>query len=379
MKHIVYISGTRADFGIMSGLLRKLDKTKEFKVTVIATGMHMMRKFGYSIKDVKRSGLDIEVIDSVFKRDDKSSILMFLSDFIRKLTKKLAKLKPDFIFVIGDRVEALGGAIAGSYLSIPVAHFHGGEVTSTVDEIARHAITKLSHMHFCATKKSAGRVKKMGENNLRIKVVGAPSIDNIREMGKISRKELYKKFGLKSGKPLVLALQHPVTLDEKNSYNQMLNTLEAISELNCQCIVVYPNADPGNNGIIKAINKSSLNSKLRIRKNLSYSEFTSLMKYASVMVGNSSSAIIEAPYFKLPVVNIGSRQNGRERACNVIDCNYNKNDIKKSIKLALSSKFKKKIRNLKNPYSSGDTFKKVLIYLKDVKIDKKLLQKSITY
>ena len=133
MKHIIYISGTRADFGIMAGLLKKLDNTKYFKVTVIATGMHMMWKFGHSIKEVKKSGLNVLPIDSVFKKDDKVSMLIFLSEFIKKLAKKLSELKPEFIFVTGDRIETLGAAIVGSYLSVPVAHFHGGEVTSTIN------------------------------------------------------------------------------------------------------------------------------------------------------------------------------------------------------------------------------------------------------
>ncbi|MBI2658426.1 UDP-N-acetylglucosamine 2-epimerase (hydrolyzing) [Candidatus Woesearchaeota archaeon] len=379
MKKIVYISGTRADFGIMSGLLKKLDKAKGFKITVIATGMHMMEKFGHSIDEVKKSGLGTVEINSVFEKDNKASMLFFLGNFIEKLTKKLSEIKPDFIFVIGDRIEALGGAIAGSYLSIPVAHFHGGEVTSTVDEAARHAITKLSHLHFCATEKSAERIKKMGEDSFRIRVVGSPSVSNIREMKKISKRELYKKFELSNEKPLVLVLQHPVTLEENSSYSQILNTLKAVAEIDAQCLVVYPNADPGNSGIIKAIGEFASNPGFRIRKNLDYVEFIGIMGFADVIVGNSSSAIIEAPYFRLPAVNIGSRQKGRERAGNVIDCGYQKEDIKKSIKLALSKGFQKRIKSLKNPFGSGDTFQKVLECLKSIKIDEKLLQKRISY
>lgn len=379
MKKIAYISGTRADFGIMSGLLKKLDRTKEFKVTVIATGMHLMKKFGCSLDEVRKSGLDVAAVDSVFKDDSKASMLLFLGRFIEKLSKELGRLKPDFIFVIGDRVEALGGAIAGSYLSIPVVHFHGGEVTSTIDEVARHAITKLSHLHFCATEKSAERIKKMGEDSFRVRVVGSPSISNIREIKKIPKEKLCKKFGLSCEKPLVLLLQHPVTLEEKNSHRQMLSTLEAIAEMNVQCLVVYPNADPGNNGIIKAISEFSSSPNFRIRKNIDYAEFISMMGFADAIVGNSSSALIEAPYFRLPAVNIGSRQKGRERAGNVIDCGYQKEDIKKSIKRALSQDFKNKVKSLKNPFGRGGTFQNVLSFLKNIKIDEKLLQKRISY
>jgi len=378
MKKIVYVTGTRAEYGIVSNLLKKLDKSRYFNVEIAVTGMHLMKKFGYSANEIKKDRLNMIKIYSVFKNNKKSSMLLFFGGFIEKLTKKIEKLKPDFIFVVGDRVEALGGAIVGSYLSIPVVHFHGGEVTSTIDEVARHAITKLSHIHFCATKNSEKRIVKMGEDRFRVKVVGAPSLDNIKNTKIIPKKRLFRKYGFNYNSKLVLVLQHPVTL-EKNSNKNMLNILESVKELGHQALVVYPNADPGSHGIIKAIEKFRSNQKFIIKKNLPYEEFVSFMNCADVMVGNSSSGIIEAPYFKLPVVNVGPRQNGRERSNNVIDCSYNKNEIKKCVKYAFSSNFKKKIRNLKNPYGSGNTYNKVLAYLKNIKTDKRLLQKAITY
>ncbi len=379
MKHIVYISGTRADFGVMAGLLKKLDRAKGFKVAVIATGMHMMEKFGYSIKEVKKSGLHIISINSVFRKDDKPSVLVFLSDFIEELTKKINKLKPDFILIVGDRIESLAGAIVGAYLSIPVVHFHGGEISSTIDEIARHAITKLSHIHLCATEKSAERIIRLGEEPFRVRVVGSPSLYHISKIKKIPKKHLFETFGFDISKPLVLVVQHPVTLEESKSYSQMHNTLKALEELGCQSLIIYPNSDPGSSKIIDAINKFRDSSNFVIRKNISYNVFISLMSHAGIMVGNSSSGIIEAPYFKLPVVNIGTRQNGREKAKNVIDCNYDKGQIKKSIEHALSKEFKNKISKIKNPYDAGNTLKNVLNVLNSVQVNDKLLQKTLTY
>lgn len=379
MKKIVYITGTRADYGIMSDLLKKLNQTRNFNVKIIATGMHLMKKFGSSINEIKKDDLEVIKINSIFRGDKASSMLYFLSDFIEKLTKELERLKPDFIFVLGDRIEMLGAAIVGSYLATPVVHFHGGEVSSTIDETARHAITKLSHLHFCATEKSAERIIRMGEEKFRVKVVGAPSLNNISRIKKISKKEMFRKFGLDVDKPLVLVLQHPVTLQESKSYSQMHNILIAVEELGHQALVIYPNSDPGSSKIIECINKFRFRKNLVIRKNISRDLFISLMSHANVLVGNSSSGIIEAPQFKLPVVNIGARQNGRERAKNAIDCIDNKNLIKKSIEYALSSAFKNKIKNIKNPYNKGNTFESVFKTLKKIKINEKLLQKNLAY
>ena len=379
MKKIVYISGTRADYGIMSNLLKKADKSPDFEVRVIATGMHLMKKFGSSIDEIKKDRLDTIIVNCTFEKDDAVSMLRFLGKFIDRITIQLTGLQPDFLFVLGDRIEALGGAIVGSYLSIPVVHFHGGEISSNFDDMTRHAISKLSHLHLCATEKSAERIIRMGENPLRVKVVGSLSLENIKSMKMVSKYDLCKMLELKADEPIILILQHPVTLEENSSYLQMVNTLEAARQLGCQAVVLYPNSDPGNSGIIKAINKYKSNKRFKIEKNLNYMLFVSLMNCADAMAGNSSSGIIEAPYFRLPVVNIGSRQSGRERSGNVIDSTYDLGEIKKNISYALSKRFKNKVRNIRNPYDKGNSSGIVLDILKNIKVDKKFLQKTLAY
>lgn len=379
MRNILYITGTRADYGIIGNLLKKADKNPEFQVKIIVTGMHVMKKFGMSMNEIKKDNLDLIKIDCRFDKDDASSMLFFLAKFTEKLTREIIRLKPDFLLVLGDRVEALCGAIVGSYLSVPVVHFHGGELSSNIDDSVRHAITKLSHLHLCATEKSAERIIKMGEYPYRVRVIGSLSLENIRSMKLIPKSQLCKMLELKSNEPIVLVLQHPVTLEEKESYIQMFNTLEAIKQLDYQAVIVHPNSDPGHNGIIKAINIYKSHKRFKIRVNLDYQSFVSLMSIVDIMVGNSSSGIIEAPYFKLPVVNIGSRQNGRERAGNVIDSTYNIRDIKKSILHCLSKRFKNKIKYIRNPYDKGDSSEIVLNMLNTIRIDKKLLQKTLSY
>jgi len=380
MKKILYISGTRADYGLFREVLFQIKKTPNLKVEIIATGMHLMSEFGKTINEIKEDGFKIHKIDATFQSDSRESMLRFISRLILKLTKKIRHIKPDIIFIQGDRIEMLAGAIVGIYLGIPVIHSHGGEVTSTVDEIARHAITKLSHIHLVSTLKSAERIIKMGEDPSRIFVVGAPGLDVILNKKLISKETVMKKYKLDLSEPFLLVIQHPVTEEVKESAKQMRETMEALKELKYQSVVVYPSADPGGRKMIEVIEKYRNYPFIQIYQNIPHGEYLNLMKLASVIVGNSSSGIIEAPSFHLPAVNIGRRQEGRERTINVIDVDYNKEQIKKAIKKAIfDKKFREKVKKCKNPYGDGKTGKRIVKILNKIKIDKKLLQKKIAY
>ncbi|HEC92817.1 MAG TPA: UDP-N-acetylglucosamine 2-epimerase (hydrolyzing), partial [Candidatus Atribacteria bacterium] len=250
----------------------------------------------------------------------------------------------------------------------------------TVDEFARHAITKLVHIHFAATKESANRIIKMGEDPSNVFVVGAPGLDIILNEDLIEPVELSEKYNLDLSKPILLVIQHPVTTEVENAPYQIRETLEAIMELKYQTLVIYPNADAGGRKMIEVIKKYEKYPFIKTFKSIPHKEYLSLMKIASVMIGNSSSGIIEAPSFRLPVVNIGTRQGGRERAENVIDVGYDKDQIESAIKKALYDRdFREKLKNSKNPYGDGKTGVRVAEILSKIKIDKKLLQKKITY
>jgi GDP/UDP-N,N'-diacetylbacillosamine 2-epimerase (hydrolysing) len=376
-RKIVYISGTRADYGLMQAVLKKINNHQAFDLEIIITGMHLMKEFGNTYKEIIKDGFTTHKINSIYKKDDKESMAIFIADFIKKLTKKLKRIKPDFILLLGDRGEMLGGAIVGSYLSIPNVHLHGGEVTSTVDEIARHAITKLSHVHLVSNKRSAKRIKEMGENPEYIHVVGAPGLDAILGEALPSKDFLVKKYNIDNSKPLVMVLQHPVTLEVDKAKEQIRKTLDVLNELKYQTILIYPNADAGGRKMIEEIKKYEKKDFLQTYKNIPRKEYLGLLKICDVLVGNSSSGIIEAASFNLPVVNIGSRQYGRERAENVIDVAYNKKEIKRAIDKSISNKkFKEKIKNIKNPYGDGKTGERVVDILENIKINKKLLQKT---
>jgi len=377
-RKILYISGSRAEYGLMRSVLREIKKHPALELEIIVTGMHLMREFGLTVKDIEKDGYKFHRVYAVYERDDKKSMADFIGKFISLLTEKITEIDPDIILLVGDRGEMLAGAIVGAYLTIPVAHIHGGEVTSTVDEIARHAITKLSHIHFVATPLSARRVIQMGENPSNVFIVGAPSIDNILSGEFTQPRDIAKNYDLDLSRPIIIVVQHPVTTEIEDAERQMRETMEAISDIGEQTIVIYPNADAGGRRMIKVIERYRDKNFIRIYKSVPYMDFLGLMNVADVLVGNSSSGIIEAPSFGLPVVNIGKRQEGRERAENIIDVNHDRKEIKKAIEKALyDESFKRLIRSSrsKNPHGDGKAGVRIARILSEIDLSTNLLQK----
>jgi len=380
MRKILYISGTRADYGLMREVLFSFKKNPKLKIEVVATGVHLMPEFGETLNEIKKDGFKIHKINAIYEEDNKESMANFIGKFIQLLTGKIKQIKPDIILLLGDRGEMLAGAIVGTYLTIPVAHIGGGEISSTVDEITRHAITKLSHIHFSTTKKNAKRIIKMGEDPWRVFVVGAPGLNGILNEKLFSKKEIAQRYNLDLSKPILLVIQHPVSSEIEKTGRQMKETMEAIKELGYQAIVIYPNADAGGRKMIKVIEQYRRYPFIQIYKSIARKDYLSLMQVASAMVGNSSSGIIEAPSFHLGVVNIGEREKGRERAENIIEADYDKEQIKKAIKKAIyDKKFIEKLRKCKNPYGDGEAGVRIADILSEMKIDEKLLQKKIIY
>lgn len=375
-RKILYISGTRADYGLMRSVLFAIRDHPLLHVEIIATGMHLMSEFGNTVNDIHADGFRCHVVNAVYENDNRQSMASFIGAFIQGLTQNVTKIKPDIILIIGDRGEMLAAAIVGAYIGIPVAHLHGGEVTSTVDEVTRHAITKLSHIHLPATTQSGNRIRKMGEDPSHIHVVGAPGLDMLTM--KRNRKELCARLNFDPGKPFAILLQHPVSLEEKDSSSQMRETLDAIKERELQTVVIYPNADAGGRRMISVIDDYAVVPYLRIFKSISHHDFLDLLCCADVILGNSSSAIIEAPTLKLPAVNIGMRQGGRERSDNVIDAPYKKEKILQAIDQALAPGFRSGLSS-QNPYGDGRTGQRIADLLAQLQINDALLQKHITY
>jgi GDP/UDP-N,N'-diacetylbacillosamine 2-epimerase (hydrolysing) len=380
IKKILYISGTRADYGLMHSVLKKIDNNPNFELYIGATGMHLMPEFGKTIQEIYQDGFKIIEIHAVYERDDRSSMAVFIGNFIRASTTLIKNLNPDMILVLGDRAEMLGGAIVGTYLNIPIIHIHGGEITSTVDERVRHAITKLAHVHLAATQKSSDRIIKMGENPKNVYLVGAPGLDEIVDGEFTSAQILAQKYQLNLSAPLLLVIQHPVSGELEMGQAQMLETLGAIIEEKYQTVIIYPNADAGGRQMIEIIQSYETHPFIHAFKSIPHQDYLGLLKISSVLLGNSSSGIIEAASFHIPVINIGSRQHGREHTANVIHVNYNKNEIKKAIKKGLYDKrFLAKVKKCVNPYGNGSASDKIIKVLSKINPQKDLLQKRMMY
>ncbi|MBU3181558.1 UDP-N-acetylglucosamine 2-epimerase [Clostridium psychrophilum] len=380
-RKIAVITGTRADYGMFYYVLKEIKKNDDLDLKLIVCGMHLCPEYGMTINEIEKDGFEVaDKFETILSSDTGASMAKSIGLSIISMAQCFDRIKPDLLLILGDRGEMLAAATTAIYMNIPVAHIHGGEVSGTVDESVRHAITKLSHIHFPANEDSKQRILKLGEKEKNIFVVGSPGLDNIKKTQYISRKEMLNRFDLEDDK-IFLLTQHPVTTERDVVEWQIRETLDAVVELGYQTIVSYPNSDNGGREIIKVIEEYRIKYQfLKIFKNLSQVEYLSFLDVADVMIGNSSSGIIEAPSFKLPVVNIGSRQDGRLRACNVIDIPYGKESVIRGIKQALyDENFKKQLKNCKNLYGDGNASYKISQIISEVKLDRELMQKRITY
>jgi GDP/UDP-N,N'-diacetylbacillosamine 2-epimerase (hydrolysing) len=381
MRKIAVITGTRADYGILKSVLKEIEANKELQLSLIVSGMHLSSEFGYTVGEIEKDGFKIAAkIAALHREDTRASMAKSLGECVSRTAEALEKIDPHILVVLGDRGEMLASAVAATYMGIPIAHIHGGDVSGNVDEPVRHTITKLAHIHFAATRESAKRIKRMGEEPWRIHVVGAPGLDPIQN-GKVTElKEIAAKYRLDSSKPVLLVLQHSIVTEAEDAASQIRQTLEAIKELKFQTVLIYPNADAGSRRMIKVIKEYGKCQFLRTFKSISHEDYLGLMRLASVMVGNSSSGIIEAPSFGLPVVNIGTRQIGRQRAENVIDLGYDRDEIAKAVKKALfDQEFREKVKHCKNPYGDGKAGKRIVKVLSEIELGKKLLEKRMMY
>ncbi|MDP3792384.1 MAG: UDP-N-acetylglucosamine 2-epimerase [bacterium] len=379
-KKIAYISGTRADFGLMTPILHAINQSNKLSLSLYATGMHLMPKFGNTFKEARGEFPGVKKINATFDSDDRLGIAKFIGKFSIRLVETLNEDLPDLVLTLGDRPEMLCVSKTCLYLGIPTGHVHGGERTYTVDEVARHAITKLSHVHFPATEESAQRIKKMGEEDWRIHVVGAPALDVILNEKLPTRKELFKELNIDQNQKVILVSQHPVSEEIKQAGKQMEETLAAVKKFNLPVIVIYPHADAGGRKIIQIINRERNNPLFHIFPSLPYKQFLALEREAMVWIGNSSGAMIESSSFKTPVVNIGMRQLGRQRGENVIDVAHNQGEIETAINKSMNDKkYLAKLTKITNPWGDGKTGQRVAKILENITIDDRLLTKRIAY
>lgn len=379
-RKICLVTGTRAEYGLSYPILRAIQDQDDLLLQLVVTGMHLLPEYGESIDLIKKDGFHINHIIKTLEKEETDGAVMAdaIGRAIIGLTEYFKKEKPDILIAMTDLGHTLAVAVVGAHMNIPVAHVHGGDVSGSVDELVRHATTKLSHIHFPATKKSAERIIKMGEDSWRVHVVGAPGLDVLLHSELYDEQTIRKKYGLTQDKYFIL-IQHPVSTEEDQAGEQFKKTLQAIESFNIQTILIYPNADAGSKDIIKVI-ESYNKDYLKAYKNLPRKDYLSLLRCSSAQIGNSSSGIYEAPSFHIPVVDIGTRQSRREKAENVVCVDYDTDKIKSAIKFILEdNEFRQKLKNCLNPYGDGTAGKKIVQILTNLDLNDKLIAKQIMY
>ncbi|MEK5325857.1 UDP-N-acetylglucosamine 2-epimerase [Aeribacillus sp. FSL M8-0254] len=381
VKKIVVVTGTRADYGIYVPLLKKIEKDPVLELGLIVTGMHLSPIYGYTINEIKADKYKIiGTIDILLQGSTSANMARSIGLGIIGMTQVLETNQPDLLFVLGDRGEMLAAAIAASHLNIPVAHLHGGEVSGSIDESVRHAISKLSHIHFPATAKSAERLKKMGEDEWRIHQVGALRLDTILKASLPSFEEVRDKYGLGfiEKNNYFLLVYHPVTTEVHSLKDQIKNVLDALIKHQKPIICILPNSDYGTEEITAVYNEYK-QSNIKFIKNFNHLDYLTVLKHSLALIGNSSSGIIEAASFHVPVLNIGNRQKGRERSGNVVDVTTALEDIEKGLNQVLSESFRQSVSKVSNVYGDGKASDRIVKIIKDLIIDDTILNKIIAY
>lgn len=379
MRTIGVVTVARSDYGIYLPVLQKIQEDPDLELHLIVSGMHLSTEFGLTVKAIEADGFQIgDRVEMLLSSDAPEGIAKSMGLGTIGFGQAYARLRPDILVVLGDRFEMHAAAVAALPFKIPVAHIHGGEITEgAIDNALRHSMTKLSHLHFVAAGEYARRLIQMGEEPWRVIVSGAPALDSIRSIGLLLREELADRIGICLEKAPLLVTYHPVTLEYEHTEWQVKQLLEALKGLDLPVVFTMPNADT-NGRVITRMMEAFVgeNPAAKIVANLGPQAYFSMMAIAAAMVGNSSSGIIEAPSFKLPVVNIGARQRGRLKAKNVIDVEYERAAIVNGITRAISPEFRSTLDDLVNPYGEGRASEVIVQHLKRIVLDNRLLMKN---
>lgn len=380
MRKVLYLTGTRADFGLMATTLARIQAHPGLTLQVAVTGMHLSETYGLTVREIEAAGLPI-VARIPTGVDDRSADAMAvgIGQTLQGLTEALHQHQPDVVLVLGDRGEMLAGALAALHQGIVVAHLHGGERSGTVDEPVRHAITKLSHWHFVATEESRERVIRMGERAQHVWVTGAPSLDGLQSEASADRAQTLQALGLSPADHYALVLFHPVVQEAAEAGTQTQALLRALESVvvpsGRQLVWLDPNADAGSGGIVQALEAVGGRPSLRRIRHLPRRLYLAALRHADLLAGNSSSGIIEAASFGTPVVNIGSRQQARQRNANTCDCDV----TQPAIEAALATQLAHGPYPVANVYGDGQAGERIVDRLASEPITPGLLDKVNTY
>tara|TARA_B100000787_G_scaffold160392_1_gene139390 strand:- start:16 stop:1176 length:1161 start_codon:yes stop_codon:yes gene_type:complete len=380
-RKICFITGTRAEYGLLRQLILSTSKDKSLISQIIVTGSHLSRDHGLTYKEIEADGLVItNKVNLKIKGDSSQEIINSMSEGLKGFSKALSILKPDLVIILGDRYEIFAAASTAMILNIPIAHIHGGETTEgAYDEAMRHSITKMSHLHFVAAPEYQKRVHQLGENSKNIFLVGGLGVDAMHSLSLLNKGDLEKSLNYKFGKKNLLITLHPETLEKKQtSKDQIIELLSALEEVeDTKFIFTLPNADTNNRKITKMIEKFHAEhpSVSKIFPSLGQLRFLSTLKFIDGIVGNSSSGLTEAPSFKIGTINLGDRQTGRLKAKSVIDSNFEKKKILRSIKTLYTKSFQRNLSSVVNPYGKPGASKKILKTIKEISLENILKKK----
>lgn len=379
MRKICVVTGTRAEYGLLTPLMKEIEKDPDLTLQLIATGMHLSPEFGMTVKNIEKEFHIDKKIEILLSSDTAAGIAKSMGLANISFAEAFSELEPDIILVLGDRFEILAVVSTALVMNIPVAHLSGGELTyGAIDDSIRHAVTKMSHLHFTATEEYRQRVIRMGEPPERVFNVGEAGLDNIRSLKLLSKDELQKSLGFTFGKKNVLVTYHPVT-HEKESTNQFQNLLDALDEIEgLQIIFTKANADAGGRAINQMIDQyAKKRQNCSVYTSLGQLRYLSALQYVDAVVGNSSSGIVEAPSFHIGTINIGNRQEGRTQAESVINVPAEKEAIIEAFKKLYSEEFQNRLPHIKNPYEQRNVSVKIKNILK--KSDLTGITKKIFY
>lgn len=378
MRTIAVVTVARSDYGIYLPILRRITQSPNLRLRLIVAGMHLSPEFGMTAQVIENDGFEIsDQVEMLLSSDTPEGIAKSMGLGTIGFAQTYARSHPDILLVMGDRFEMHAAVVASLPFKIPVAHLHGGESTEgLIDEPIRHSITKMSHLHFASTQQYGRRIVQMGEEPWRVVVSGAPALDNLNGFSPLNDRRLLQEHGLDSGEGALLVTYHPVTLDHEQTQTRMKELLAALDGTGRNLIFTYPNADTNGRVIIDMIREFVGKKPGRhVATNLGTQAYFTLMSQVTAMVGNSSSGIIEAASFKLPVVNIGIRQRGRIHSENVIDVGDSCAEISKGIQTVVATGFKTGLADLKNPYGDGNASELIVNKLSEVLLDNEFLLK----
>lgn len=376
VRQVLYLSGTRADFGLMQSTLLLAASHPALQVAVAVTGTHLSAAHGHTVDEIRAAGLPVaaELPLDVSTRTP-ASMSAAVAQCLQGMGQLLEAQRPDLLLLLGDRGEMLAGAIAALHLGLPCVHIHGGERSGTVDEPMRHAISKLSSYHLVATEASRQRLLRMGEAEARIHVVGAPGLDGLRELAAGPREAALAALGMPAHQPFVLAVFHPVVQQAEQAREQTRSLIAALLQQGLPVLWLEPNADAGALGVLQALDEHALPAGSRRVAHLGRPLFAQAMRHAAVMVGNSSAGIIEAASFGTPVVNIGDRQRLRERNANTVDAPLQSDALQKALAQALNAPRFEAV----NRYGDGQTAARIVEHLATLPLDASVLEKTNAY